>query len=189
MLANEKSKIVQMLALLTLSLSWLYSFLVWPYLPEQIPAHFGFSGRPTRWQDTTMFTWLLLPTIGLFIHAFMYAIRGLISKFPESINFTKASHYKAFRKMTPAEREPIIDVIINGLFIYMIPFNLIWLLPQIGSFYVATGVLEKLPGVTLPIILILSLGPLIFIPKYNRELEQLFANQNDLAKNKGGCNV
>lgn len=29
---------------------WILAAVLWPKLPERIPAHFDFEGRPTRWE-------------------------------------------------------------------------------------------------------------------------------------------
>lgn len=54
-----------------IALGYLFSAVVYPRLPEEIPIHWGLSGEPDRWVDQTWGA-LLLPTImlvnwGLFV--------------------------------------------------------------------------------------------------------------------------
>jgi len=62
------------------------SIYVYPDLPDRIPLHFGVDGTPDRWGDRSLGSWLLLPLIGLGMHALMYGLSAFIVRKPKLVN-------------------------------------------------------------------------------------------------------
>lgn len=40
---------------------WVFMILTYPSLPVQVPMHFEAGGEATRFSDTTIFSWFLVP--------------------------------------------------------------------------------------------------------------------------------
>ena len=76
--------------------------------------------------------------------------------------------------MSAEERKPIIDFNRDLMFYYMAPVNFLWLPLQMAQYYVAIGVWQKMAGFIAITMLTLILAPLLFIPRYTRELNKLF---------------
>lgn len=43
---------------------WALAVAAWPGLPERMPCHFDFAGRPDRWTTTSGWAWFALPALG-----------------------------------------------------------------------------------------------------------------------------
>jgi uncharacterized membrane protein len=73
--------------------AWLLlSLLAFRHLPERIPVHFVPGGAPTRWEETTLWRWLLLPLVAAGLAVFF----PLMERLHEAIN----------RPYRPASEEP-----------------------------------------------------------------------------------
>ncbi len=87
MLTSEKphyTKVEIILELISISalLTFLiFTFYIWPTVPERIPTHYGWSGLPDSWGSKGMF-----PTM-LYVTLFVFILLSIISRFPRAINF------------------------------------------------------------------------------------------------------
>lgn len=59
------------LLLLSVAALWTLAATAWPDLPEQIPTHFDFGGRPDAWAAPGFASWFLLPTLATGMVALM----------------------------------------------------------------------------------------------------------------------
>lgn len=102
---------------------------VWPRLPDRIPVHFGADGQPDRWSDTTVFSWFLLPAIGLATWGFITLARQWVVRRPEKMNLPSGGtladypvevrpavveHMKAFMSLVSLEVLVIFGLIVFG---------------------------------------------------------------------------
>ena len=96
------------------------SFVAFPKLPEKIPVHFNFSGKPDSWKEKSGFSFFLLPIIQtIFIIGF-----SLLAYFSRSINFPKK---ESLSTLSPEKREIIYSLIKEFVFLIMIFFNLLFI--------------------------------------------------------------
>ncbi|MCP2597981.1 DUF1648 domain-containing protein [Candidatus Aminicenantes bacterium AC-335-L06] len=96
------------------------SFVAFPKLPEKIPVHFNFSGKPDSWKEKSVFSFFLLPIIQtIFITGFF-----LLAYFSHSVNFPKK---ESLSTLSPEKREIIYSLIKEFVFLVMIFFNLLFI--------------------------------------------------------------
>ncbi len=101
---SKEAKIMIVLIMLGLLSIWIIAIYTYYTLPQEVPAHFGFSGKPTRYGDK--FTFLILPpalSIGPVIFLLLTKYRfTLINKHPYLVNlpafFTNISKVQKERR-------------------------------------------------------------------------------------------
>ena len=125
--------------------------------------HFGFSGLPDRWENTQGLNWFLLPVIAVALTLFIYSVRLLIRRWPELINFPTEKQRKAFFALAPEQREPIFRIFENFILWMAVPINLLWLIIQMSTYLVATGVWKGLPPYLLPVFIAIILGTAVML--------------------------
>lgn len=81
------------------------SVLVWPELPERIPGHFSASGEVTRWDERSVWGWMLLPLLALGIAGMNYGLAALLPRRPGMFNHPEK---EAFLALPPVRRAPVI---------------------------------------------------------------------------------
>lgn len=59
------------------------SALVWPALPDHVPTHFGFDGKPDGWGSKA--TFLTLPAVSVVL----YLALSLLARFPHRFNYVR----------------------------------------------------------------------------------------------------
>lgn len=95
-------------AIVLFAVYWIIMIWLYRYLPDEIPMHFNLSGEATRFSDTDITTWFLVPIVASFtgIHTlligwafFTAGIENL--NFPEKKQVLRLSseQQKPFRKM------------------------------------------------------------------------------------------
>lgn len=90
---------------LLLAALFLGSLAVWPDLPERVPGHIGFDGEVTRWDESSLTAWLLLPLIALATAALTYGGAALLPRHPGLFNIPDKAAFLAL----PADRRmPVI---------------------------------------------------------------------------------
>ncbi|REL33120.1 DUF1648 domain-containing protein [Rhodohalobacter sp. SW132] len=56
---------------------WVFMIVTYPTLPDQIPMHFGANGEATRFSETSIFSWFLVPIIiSIILLPILYLIRN-----------------------------------------------------------------------------------------------------------------
>jgi uncharacterized membrane protein len=87
MLTSEKPHytkteiILEVISISVLLTFLIFTFFIWPSVPQRIPDHFGWSGMPDSWGSKGMFPTMLYVTLIIFI------LLSIISRFPRAINF------------------------------------------------------------------------------------------------------
>lgn len=64
-----------------------YTFLIWPSVPDKIPIHFGWSGLPNIWGAKGM-----LPTL-IYVSVFFFILLSIISRYPRTVKFPIGYEY------------------------------------------------------------------------------------------------
>lgn len=74
-------KVLEVSSAVTLLSMWAIAVYYWPTLPELVPTHFDFSGKPDDWRTKQ---WLFfIPALSVLI----YLLLTIISRFPNKFNF------------------------------------------------------------------------------------------------------
>ncbi|MEZ6036733.1 MAG: DUF1648 domain-containing protein [Planctomycetota bacterium] len=99
------------LLLLGAAAVWWLALAAWPTLPARIPMHFGLSGTPDRWADTSVWSWFLFPAMAtVFAYALGFALpawmRRLAATNSPWLNVPDATR---FRALPTAHRVAVVD--------------------------------------------------------------------------------
>ncbi len=78
---TTSEKILEFIGILALCTSFFLLARYWSVLPEKIPTHFNFAGKPDGWGGKESL--FILPVLG----TFMYIIMKLLSKYPQIYNY------------------------------------------------------------------------------------------------------
>ncbi len=87
MFASEKPHytkveiILEVISISALLTFLIFTFFIWPSVPQRIPDHFGWSGMPNSWGSKGTF-----PTM-LYVTLFIFILLSIFSRFPRTINF------------------------------------------------------------------------------------------------------
>ncbi len=170
---SKRARTLVILIIFGLATMWLLATYAYFTLPERIPVHFEFSGKPTSYGNKS--TFLILPaafSISQVIILLMTKYRfTLINKYPYLINLPA---FFTYLPKIPAERRAIwINRYFEATLALGVFLNLFFLLLEYGIF--VGEVSGRLPAwfmplsISMPILLMLSF--LIYMRKINRELQ------------------
>ncbi|MEW5925744.1 MAG: DUF1648 domain-containing protein [Candidatus Zixiibacteriota bacterium] len=124
----------------------------WTSLPDEVPSHFGMSGKPDAWSGKGLL--IVLPLVSLFL----YALFTIVSRFPQYANYLiKITEQNVERQYRMARQ-----------FMAILKAELIWVFTLINwaSIAVALGRCEGLGVLFLPIFLVIVFGTIgIYIYK------------------------
>lgn len=115
--------------------------LLWPRVPDRIPAHFGFSGAADRWSDAGLI-WFLLPLVAVFTAAVVRGAMWLAEQSPDLWNLPEKQR---FRELPEPDRASIIQAMERFLHAVSIFVTLVFAALQVGIYVTATGRTEGLP--------------------------------------------
>jgi uncharacterized membrane protein len=73
--------ILEVISVLTLLTLIIYTFLVWPDVPERIPNHFSWTGIPNSWGFKSA-----IPAM-VYLASIIFILFTILSRFPRAINF------------------------------------------------------------------------------------------------------
>lgn len=114
--------------------------IAWPYLPEQIPLHFGFSRRVSSWATGSAALWFLLPTLAVAITALILAVSG-----PAEAWKLSDDQRKRVRRLPEDARLRIMEVVDRNLLIMLMFFLTTFMSLQVGIFMTAVAQAERMP--------------------------------------------
>jgi hypothetical protein len=129
----------------------------WSSLPERVPVHFNFSGQPDRWGSKDTFGLLVL--LALFSYGVLTAMRNKPQwlNVPFQVDKNAPEVRQIMREMTGVIKASIL---------------LMLLVVLSHSIAVAQGTAEGLGEGIIPMVILLSLGPMGFY------LIKLYAHRN-----------
>lgn len=78
---SNLEKILGIIAILGIIVTWIYVIVSWKNIPQQIPNHFGFSGNPDSWGRKGSI--LFLPIVA----SLLYILLSVTSRFPQYFNY------------------------------------------------------------------------------------------------------
>lgn len=115
---------------------------LWPFLPETIPTHFGIAGEPDRWGETTVLSWYLLPSIATAMTFLLWGVGRLVVRSPGTWNLPER---EAFLRLTEKERAPVMASLLAYLAGVSILTALLFGALHVGVFTTAVGLTDGLP--------------------------------------------
>ena len=171
---SVKGKIMVILIVLGLLSMWILAIYAYLTLPQEVPAHFGLSGEPTRYGDKS--TFLILPaafSIGPVIFLLLAKYRfTLINKHPYLINLPA---FFTYISKIPKERRGLwVNKYFEIMLCLGVVLTLSLLVMEVGIFL--GKIHGKLPSwfmpfsLTLPVWLILPF--LFYLRKMNLKLKE-----------------
>jgi hypothetical protein len=138
---------------------------VYDRLPDRIPMHFGASGAPDRWAETTFWNWTFLVLVAVGVVGLTYgsasASLWAARRHPHWVNVPDKERFLA---LDADDRVFVVQPVCHLLYWLSAGVIVLFWLIQSWSFQVATGAAEGLPALFLPGILVGSLVPLLFLP-------------------------
>lgn len=132
--------------------------IAWPYLPERMPLHFGFTGRVTSWVQSSSALWFLLPAVALAITAFILAASGP----PEAWKLS-AADMKRFRLLSADAQAQVRDTFERNTLIVLMLFLGMIISLQVGILTTALKGADRMPvypraGMVLSLVAMLVVG-------------------------------
>lgn len=135
------------------------SLLVWPGLPAEIPIHFGDSGEPDRWADTTVLSWFGLPTLALALAGSLYLVAWLAPVRPRWINLPDRERFLA---LPEGARGPVYRRVQTLLYLVATLILVVFGLVQLAVYREAMGSLGSGYIIAVLVVSVLS-GPVLAI--------------------------
>jgi len=169
-----KGKIMVILIMLGLLGMWIIAVYAYLTLPQEVPAHFGFSGEPTRYGDKSAFLGLpaafsIGPVIFLLLTKYRFT---LINKYPYLINLPVFFTY--ISKIQKERRGLWVNRYFEAMLCLGVVLTLSLLIMELGIFL--GEIYGKLPvwimpfTLTMPVWLILPF--LFYLRKLNLKLKE-----------------
>ncbi|GAB4332179.1 MAG: SdpI family protein [Flammeovirgaceae bacterium] len=78
---------------IVMSIPFLLLFFLWNQIPDNIPTHYGFDGKPDRWNNKSTLLWFI-PVLTFFIYALFWAIPKIDPKLQKESMGNKYNHIK-----------------------------------------------------------------------------------------------
>ena len=157
------------------------SVAAWPTLPDEIPTHFGLSGRPDSYAATSLASWFALPAIGVLTWMLVLASSHFAIKHPSLLNIP---HKQEFLALPEENRIPVAHHIRDLLDAVGVHILLVFGIIQLAVYSEAKGI--PVPWL-LPSVLVLSalLLPIVFFV-YNPRIRDEIERQRELLRTSPG---
>lgn len=174
------------LNILILGSMWVFSIIYWFDVPDTIPMHFGFSGRPTRFSGSTAINWFMLPVITTLLVAFILWLTGRgMRRYPGLINWSNDAQRRAFMALNGGEREPALKLFYGiGLWLAAFMSGQFFYL-HYATYQVGAGRWTGLPAACLLGLIPLAVLLAILIVDLNRKLNKLLRPEINSLQGKG----
>jgi hypothetical protein len=131
-----EARSVYQLQLLLLALYFAAAALLWPTLPERVPIHFDFAGRPTTWTRTSMLSWFALPLVTAAMTLFLYCMGRVSDRSPELWNIPEK---KRFLALSPVARAPIVAYLRRAMAWSAVMVSFTFIGVHVGVYQAAMG--------------------------------------------------
>lgn len=128
------------------------SAVAWPGLPAEIPIHFGPSGEPDRWADTTLLTWFGLPALAVVLTLALYLGAQVLPSRPRWLNMPDRER---FLELPEDARGPVYRHVRTLLYLAATVLLVVFGLLQIAVYREALGTLG---GSYIVAVLIVAVG-------------------------------
>jgi hypothetical protein len=133
---------VYRLQLVLLALYFAAAATLWPTLPERVPIHFDFAGRPTTWARTSVLSWFGLPLLAAAMTLFLYGMGRASTHAPELWNIPEKERFLA---LSPTARAPIVAYLSRVMAWAAVLATFTFISIHVGVYQTATGRSDGLP--------------------------------------------
>lgn len=130
-----------------------FSLAVYSQLPDRIPWHYVPRGQPDRWMPTTWANWMMVPVVSLLLTCLFYAYALLVPLGRKNPKLLSLPWTKALLRLSPGQREPILQFAPVGRRWYAVAMNAFFLYSQWVIYRVARGEQAGLPLVSIVLML------------------------------------
>lgn len=136
-----------------------------PRLPDRIPMHFDFAGRPDRWSGRSGL--LVLVALAVVMTGVLYVIIGLTSRWARNPRYLNIPHKAEFLRL-PAEKQAAYWTVYKEFFAGLAAaVNLLFMLILRGTVRIAEGSASLLPfKLMVPALVVMALA----VAYYSRRL-------------------
>lgn len=121
------------------------SLLAYPSLPERIPTHFDFAGRPDGWSDKGIFSWFLLPILGILMQLLNVGCIWIMRRNSIRINMPDK---KLFDELPPEGKQQLVELTETFLYLVFASIQFLFLALLWGAYEIAHGA-ERVPPLAL----------------------------------------
>jgi len=87
--------VMELIALLAIAATWGMIAFSWKSLPDRVPSHFDFAGKPDAWSGRWVL--LLLPAIAVAVYAMLTGIRSIPHRFNYPWRITPENAARQYR--------------------------------------------------------------------------------------------
>jgi len=112
---SREDKILDIVGFLMLAGMLVYAMVNYGNLPDEIPTHFGFNGKPDNFSPK--FNVFVVPIIGLLLYTVMYLLNHVPHLFNYPTDITIENAPQQYRAATKAIR--ILNVFLAAIFFYL----------------------------------------------------------------------
>lgn len=147
------------------------SALVWPELPERIPAHYGANGVIDRWTETTLLSWFAMPLVALATSALLYGVAAFSARSVERINMPGKERLLV---LPPERQQAVLQRLRGGIELLALPTTIIFCIIQFANYRAASG-LETRGLMTAVLVIAMAGSPLLailLIVRVQREIDR-----------------
>jgi uncharacterized membrane protein len=148
----------------------------WSRIPDQIPVHFGFDGRPEAWAAKTAGSWFWVPGIGVVLALGIGWFRRMIPARPNWVNLPDRSRLSDFPQ---GARTPVIEMLSGSLALVQTEVLVIFALIQVGTYREAMG--QESQWVILLVLLIAVLSSPFLLTVFFLQLQKALKRGRRLA--------
>jgi len=111
---NRIDKLLEMIGLLVVLLSFVFSVWIYFHVPEQIPTHFGSSGRPDSYGGKTSIF------IAPIVSALAFVFLTIIDKYPNIYYVTTSREPAIFKYISTRRFYLVSKIVIAFVFFYVL---------------------------------------------------------------------
>ena len=163
------------LNILVLIFAWVIAISAYGGLPDRIPTHFNFAGKPDAWSNKNVFSFFLLPAVQTFLVILLVWLR----KYPYLYNFP---HKREVREWPEKYSRPVYDFLKKFMLILAFLLNAMFTLIQFMVINAArSGEIGRMANPIIILITIIWIPLLIYlVVKINRIIRE----QKELMKSR-----
>ena len=149
----------------------------WPFLPDQIPTHFGIDGQADAWSDRSWASWFSLPGVALLTVVFFGFFRALIPRRPGWVNLPDRTKLS---ELPEVARAPVFEMFSGFLALVQTELLLIFGLIQFATYRTAMG--GESQGIMITVlILAILMSPILMVVFFLR-LQPALERGKELAR-------
>lgn len=151
------SRTLRVLVVVALLAPWAAAAALWGELPELIPFHYDFAGRPDDWVERSLLTWFALPALASLLGAVigLGLPRWVVRMARANSPWLNVPNRARFRELPEDARARAVAVPAGWLSVLAIELQAIFVWLLFGTHAVATSKWQSLSA--LPVLLLIGL--------------------------------